>query len=269
MTKYSGLALTALTAAALAASGCHTFKGIGNDLSDLTSKVSSPLHVEAPTEVVPAFYHTNASRGLQATDFGNDDFDSPVSKARLNGSDPAFTYTFGRISPNVEIKLKDGTVVDPDTVFPYWAVKDTELSEKISEEEETHTLGRHDGLVRIFVENPSIDFLRTDRTFIRNQLPDGVRVGNVPVSQFDIPMVDFDGLQKSPYTLFVDKDSKQKVAFVEKPVYELVADKINYHGKIFTEHLATISNIPIVDFSKSDVVNSEVVYKTITTTPSP
>jgi hypothetical protein len=225
----------------------------------------SPLSIRS---IVPT-YDTNASRQLAKANFGDHKFDSPRSVARLGSGD--FEYVFGQLGAHDEVTI-NGRPVDNSQLFPYWAVKTNELSEHVFPEQQLVTLGRHDGKVRVFERNDNLTLLRTDRTYERNLLPEGSRVGNVSESRFWIPKVNFEGKMDVPYSTFVNTDGQKVVGLIGNPSYELVGGRINYHGVIFQEKLADIKRLQhgitqdMVVESQA-VTRAESVYKAPSSSP--
>jgi hypothetical protein len=166
------------------------------------------------------------------------------------------------VPENVTIKdASTGKEIPRDKVFDYWAIDQKNLSETVDPQNGTVTYGRHDGKFRAFIEVPGAKFLRTNREYERGEMPEGQRVGTLAESAFNVPKIQFDTGISVPYAVAGDN-----VVLVQNATYELVGDRINYHGKILAERMVTITE----NETKTPVKPTEddLVKATIVTAPT-
>ena len=186
---------------------------------------------------------------------------------------------WGEIPQGSTLKTQDGRSITltGDNAFAYWSLiaaqnengTGGEITPQLFPENQEILYGRRDGLVRVFIANPAISHLRSNRTY-EGQMSDN-RDGTftLGVPKFEVPMVRAGDSDFTPYSAFINRAEKRVLGLV--PVkdgfhYDFHEGRVELHGMVYEETLAHIKSpvMPQGLFTPDQLIESEAIYFDIT-----
>jgi hypothetical protein len=227
-------------------------------------------------ENIPQFT-TNATNRVNPDSFGDKDFD--IKTRGVDMEELAGTRIFGRLATGDTFTDTQGNRIPGkvgEEIFEYWSLRTDEVQPLLNPVAKHMTYSRADNRFRIWVHEPRLEKLVTNRRYIQQiEMDEDGRGFTLSEPRFDVPAVSIGNSAGMPYTMFINDKGAEILGVVANPQYEFVNEGTTTDdqgldvaqgriallgGKIYEERLATVESLP-AGFNKIQLQRAKAIYQ--------